>query len=847
MCLKIILQVALCLTCVLSLRAAQPDYLSLQPQPKQIQYSELKRRVPRPVYVVLASDAPVVFCTAAQMLRDSLGKSLRVYYSVKVLTPRNFTREKAVQDKQPLTCIRFEKAEAEQELPPEGYQIESAEKNGAFTFIIRGNDNGIIYGALTLLDVLAQTTRANGGKPAAPASFSISDWPTFTTRMRVTVTRYRDNTMPDRVELDKAFAGMSRMRLNATWAPAEYEWLNMWVQAAARYDIKVWGHFGFVRHYAKLMGRVFCPSDPADMAMLERDVIALAKQGIHGISFNFDDIEWLNLNGKRTRAAFLHARLCPKCAKNFGTMGRMQNAILKRVVATGRKHGIKEFIVCPSPYRRGDLQAKRYQDPVWSNYFPDLLAGGELKDMKCFHCEFEANRLEELQAHGLRNYMYWVNGLWLTDRWFSCYTGLTRLGYTWYGFGIDPVAGPRIKPGVMRSFRELDRFTKSVFFGTSTVNGLYLGGIWAWNPKAYDEQRARKVVCEKLYGPNVYAPLCVYEKNMLKLVVYFKTYINRWTRECEVMVADDRRLPGLPAMQEALKKAEAAYEKIKKQSPEMPELARMKQALANFSGKLRAKAEKAETIRRLVLNYGKRTRQSGQNLVAWWRFDDKDNLGQDSGPHGIACKFEGKPTPVEGVVDGAAKFHGGQMKNIKGVGVAVRGVKEYLHAPVTPELAMAEGSFSVELWINFHGPNQGGLAHNQFIGTRNTHANWYRSRGWSLGSGKSKDDIRFTVDDGKNIATIAVSTRSSPIDLDGWVYIVAVRDRERGELRLYVNGKEPVKPVKDTTMDVSSKGPLVIGYDYMTGCCLNGSIDEIRITARSLDKTDIAFDVEDVK
>ena len=172
------------------------------------------------------------------------------------------------------------------------------------------------------------------------------------------------------------------------------------------------------------------------------------------------------------------------------------------------------------------------------------------------------------------------------------------------------------------------------------------------------------------------------------------------------------------------------------------------------------------------------------------------------------------------------------MKNIDGVSIPTKGAKEYLEITDKALVQFGRGSFSVSIWVNFQ--DEGGLQSGQFIGTRNSNRPYYRSKGWSQGSGDMKDEIRFTIDDGEKLSTVAASSRiDGKFDFSGWNHLSAIRDVKNQEIRLYVNGELAAK-AKDQTGDLTSPHPLVIGYDYMTGNCLNGLIDDIKLHSRPI-------------
>jgi hypothetical protein len=129
------------------------------------------------------------------------------------------------------------------------------------------------------------------------------------------------------------------------------------------------------------------------------------------------------------------------------------------------------------------------------------------------------------------------------------------------------------------------------------------------------------------------------------------------------------------------------------------------------------------------------------------------------------------------------------------------------------------------------------MTHNQFAGKRASALPAYSLKGWALGI--NNGNIVLVVDDGENRSHIGVHFSASSFDRGGWNHIAGVRDKSKGELRLYVNGREAAPPVKDQTRDLSNTEPFRIGYDTYAGVFLNGLMDEVKITKKAVPAEDI--------
>lgn len=497
---------------------------------------------------------------------------------------------------------------------------------------------------------------------------------------------------------------------------------------------------------------------------------------------------------------------------------------------------------------------------VFKDYFRELVADPALREVRVFHCEFMPEQMKQLTDAGLQNYIYWINGLWGTEQLFSFYMGMTRLPWGWYGFRIDEEKGViEPIPEAMKALCNLSDLTQDVFFGTGSTEGLLLGGIWAWNPRAYDDDKARQFVSDQLFGVGAWRALNRYELNIMKLIVAFRTSDNKWTSEClsdirqrqtKKLTATERRQraerlrKNLEEAKEAAREVKALFKLpdrhplLKPRSSDSYAMVLMDRALEYFSRRV----ERETTVFRPAV----RAETADEQVAGWWKFDDPANIGADSSVNRANLEIHGRPESVAGVSGQGLRLRGGQMSKTN----LVAGAREFLSVSNPAAFDMGTNSFSVECWVYIAEPGW-----YQFVGNRpSTREIYYPLNGWALGIDAGKDvrfrnKIRFTVDDGKKTSSISAQVERPPADWDGdgWNYIAAVRDAGQSVIRLYVNAVEISKPVKDETGDISNGLPLNMGYDHWTGAFLNGMIDEVKITRRALTEAEIRSKVRIVK
>lgn len=213
---------------------------------------------------------------------------------------------------------------------------------------------------------------------------------------------------------------------------------------------------------------------------------------------------------------------------------------------------------------------------------------------------------------------------------------------------------------------------------------------------------------------------------------------------------------------------------------------------------------------------------AGENTIAELKFDEPNSPGRIACMKNAKAFIHGSPEFAQGISGKCLKLKGGSVKEKK--------EHDYLEIPHNDKLDAKGGSFTVECWIKADD-----VSYYQFVGKRETVRKIYNTKGWALGMGKN-GFLRFILDDGKGKSSKSyaeIHFLKTNWQFDDWNYLVGVRDSEKKELRLYVNGQEVAK-APDKTDNVSTPCSLRIGYDQSCGTFMDGLIDEIKLTRKAV-------------
>jgi hypothetical protein len=161
-----------------------------------------------------------------------------------------------------------------------------------------------------------------------------------------------------------------------------------------------------------------------------------------------------------------------------------------------------------------------------------------------------------------------------------------------------------------------------------------------------------------------------------------------------------------------------------------------------------------------------------------------------------------------------------------------------IEVPNSETIDFGDVDFSVSICIRYpEGVDPAGLSNKWFMkGTSSSPGTGSRYELFLDDGG----DVRFTIDNGPtNTKSRAQINDPSLVVTGDWVNLVGVRDAANDLLSLYIDGALVATQV-DSSGDISSGEPLVIGEHAPGGSTMLGDIDDIRIYDVVLTEDDIA-------
>lgn len=203
------------------------------------------------------------------------------------------------------------------------------------------------------------------------------------------------------------------------------------------------------------------------------------------------------------------------------------------------------------------------------------------------------------------------------------------------------------------------------------------------------------------------------------------------------------------------------------------------------------------------------------DLVAWYRFENPDGIGADSGPNGLHghCEDGQCPVQIEGVVGAAAQFDG---------------IDDYIHVADAAPFYTIDG-WTVALWMRFDLIDEG-------------HLRMAISRQYGQSFGNTYEVyLHDWIGDGPVLLYLGIASLSTddrieaelPVGVGEWMHVVGTWDGALGSL--YLDGQL----VGELPMEVSmfDQHDLLIGADQNEGPATSfwpGAVDEVRIYDRAL-------------
>jgi hypothetical protein len=208
------------------------------------------------------------------------------------------------------------------------------------------------------------------------------------------------------------------------------------------------------------------------------------------------------------------------------------------------------------------------------------------------------------------------------------------------------------------------------------------------------------------------------------------------------------------------------------------------------------------------------------NMISYWKFDEpagptfEDSIGVND----ASCADSKCPAPTVGIVNSAFYYDGSAE----------------VKAPDTDDDLDWTGTdnFSLGLWVKI-AETETCSDNKVFIGRRA-----FENVAWWVGCHDGENTAAFYLRDSTHSVELVIGT--SPLNDDQWHYVVAVRDGENNQLRLYVDAELEATKNKSYTGHFASTQVLTIGYfNVVPYYHLTGVLDEAAIYARVLSLAEI--------
>lgn len=476
--------------------------LNLQPKPQNLDYAQSYTTLKTPVYVQI----PKAPTDQERIAEKILISDFLAYLNV------NVKRLEVGKNVYSGTVIKLRKST--EKLHSESYKLNVKNSDKVIDVSLSSADHGIIYGVLTLIQIVEQSSLINDLKTSIPVKLTIYDYPEVPRRIRVQAFS-RKLTESDE-EIHRAMLRITRARLNyhkmSVMEPSLKD-LERLIKISKMYGIDTVA----TEFYTEASRRIKRPYRVSDMKPMLKRFENIAKFGCKGLSFHFDDLGEFK-----------------KGSTEFpGGVGAYQRQFLVKIQKLAQENGISFVSVCPTMYMRDwESRAVTWFGP--SSNYPDYfklvsqLPGG---DIEVFYTDLAG--VKDITKRGVKRPAYYLNGVWGSQKIFGVYAGPNRLTWSWYGFHIDPVKGGVGDSEAMNAWRNIAKNKiETVWVGSGMRDGVAIAGIWLWNPDEFDEGAAIKEVNRKQgLGAGTFNALMDYERNVLPLTVFLKTYINGSTNE----------------------------------------------------------------------------------------------------------------------------------------------------------------------------------------------------------------------------------------------------------------------------------------------------------------------------
>lgn len=202
--------------------------------------------------------------------------------------------------------------------------------------------------------------------------------------------------------------------------------------------------------------------------------------------------------------------------------------------------------------------------------------------------------------------------------------------------------------------------------------------------------------------------------------------------------------------------------------------------------------------------------------VAYWSFDENSgDTARDATDKGHDASLDG-PEWTIGKFRGALEFDGGA---------------DFAEVDDHPDLNFGpDDSFTIAMWAKYSSDVAGTGIASWVVGKAGQLPAHYL-----FGYHPDGNGFRLKLDDGGTDLKLDFAFNPD----DEWHHIAAVRDKDSGEARLFLDGKL-VSSKADSTGDTTNDAPLHIGQRGDGGEFMNGVVDELAIWRVALTEDEIA-------
>ncbi|MFC2138917.1 glycoside hydrolase family 88 protein, partial [Bacteroidota bacterium] len=235
------------------------------------------------------------------------------------------------------------------------------------------------------------------------------------------------------------------------------------------------------------------------------------------------------------------------------------------------------------------------------------------------------------------------------------------------------------------------------------------------------------------------------------------------------------------------------------------------------------------------------------NTSYYWRIDEVNENGTTTGeiwrfetsvePHLVGhWKFDEPDGNI--VLDDSRYSNNGNLINMSNESRVIgsinsslvfNGIDQYVHIPHSKDFNFNTNSFSISFWLKQSPNDLDSLKEFRYVikgsHVKNDTINNSGAR-YEVFSNPQTNQLRFSIDD--NIVKSRVTMDLDVVFTDDWIYIVAVRDTDNKELRIYKNRLLKARS-SDETGDISQEEDLYFGYCEDIGSYLHGSLDDVRL------------------